>query len=191
MLFDELFEALQNLIRIKPSRQNIADILGVSQAAIGNRIMRGSHLKFEELRKIENAYGIVGGLTGEFVSASEDCFIFNNLDNSSNKLQIDKKIITLSDNKNIFWLNANGDSMSPVIENQDIVLIDTSNTDISNGGIFLFEINGKRFIKRLRLRVTGELDIISDNDKYPLETVTNCSELKIIGRVIKNLSNNL
>lgn len=191
MLFNELIDSLQNLIRIRPSQQNIADILGVKQGAISNRIMRGSHLKFEELRKIENAYGIVGGLTGEFVSASDDCFIFNHLDNSSNKLQIDKKVITLSDNKNIFWLNANGDSMSPVIENQDIVLVDTSNADISNGGIFLFEINAKRFVKRLRLRVTGELDIISDNEKYPPEVITNCSQLKVIGRVIKNLSKGL
>ena len=86
-----------------------------------------------------------------------------------------------------------GDSMADTIEDGNILLVDTSKIDYRNGGIFLLTINNDWYIKRLRMRITGELDIISDNSKYPIETLTQntAAELKIIGRVIKNLSRGL
>lgn len=88
---------------------------------------------------------------------------------------------------------ASGDSMADTIEDNNILLVDTSKIDYRNGGIFLLTINNDWYIKRLRLRITGELDIISDNSKYPVETLLpdTAKELKIIGRVIKNLSRGL
>lgn len=189
MRYSKLLDTLQNLIHCKPSQNQLGEILGIRQTAISGRAQRDSEFTPEELFKIERRYGLPIGVLSEKENANTNPNAQNikNLDNDIEIITIDKAFCN-SINNNVFWLNATGDSMSPVIENQDIVLIDTSNTDISNGGIFLFEINTKRFIKRLRLRVTGELDIISDNNKYPLETVTNGSELKVIGRVIKNLS---
>lgn len=88
---------------------------------------------------------------------------------------------------------ASGDSMQETITDNDLLLIDLSKTDYNNGGIFLLTINNDWYIKRLRLRLTGELDIISDNEKYPIETLKpeTTKEIKIIGRVIKNLSKGL
>ena len=83
--------------------------------------------------------------------------------------------------------------MEPVIEDGNILLVDTSRRDFNNGGIFVLTINNEWFVKRLRLRVTGELDIISDNQKYPMETLKPESdvEISVVGRVIKNLSRGL
>ena len=88
---------------------------------------------------------------------------------------------------------ASGDSMQETITDNDLLLIDLAKTDFRNGGIFLLTINNDWYIKRLRMRITGELDIISDNPKYPIETLTpdTTKELKVIGRVIKNLSKGL
>lgn len=88
---------------------------------------------------------------------------------------------------------ASGDSMQETITDNDLLLIDLSKTDFRNGGIFLLTINNDWYIKRLRMRLTGELDIISDNPKYPIETLTpdTTAEIKVIGRVIKNLSKGL
>lgn len=88
---------------------------------------------------------------------------------------------------------ASGDSMNPVIEHGDLLLIDTGDIQYSNGGVFLITINNDWFIKRLRKRITGELDIISDNPKYPIETLDTNSfkEVYIKGRVLKNLSRGL
>ncbi len=88
---------------------------------------------------------------------------------------------------------ASGDSMEPVISNNDVLLVDIASTDFNNGGIFLLTINNEWFVKRLRLRITGELDIISENEKYPVETLQPNSNIEICikGRVIKNFSRGL
>lgn len=48
-------------------------------------------------------------------------------------------------------------------------------------------------VKRLRKRLSGELDVISDNLKYPVETFKPDADIEIIvkGRVVKNLSRGL
>lgn len=95
--------------------------------------------------------------------------------------------------ENLKIFKASGDSMQETITDNDLLLIDISKTEYRNGGIFLLTINNDWYIKRLRVRLTGELDIISDNPKYPIETLKQdtTSEIKIIGRVIKNLSKGL
>lgn len=95
--------------------------------------------------------------------------------------------------ENLKIFKASGDSMADTIEDNNILLVDTSKLDYRNGGVFLLTINNDWYIKRLRLRITGELDIISDNSKYPVETLLpdTAKEIKIIGRVIKNLSRGL
>lgn len=103
------------------------------------------------------------------------------------------KDIWKTEPENLKLFKASGDSMEHVITDNDILLVDVSRTDFNNGGIFLLTINNDWFVKRLRLRVTGELDIISDNDKYPMETIKPDSNIEICvkGRVIKNLSKGL
>ena len=83
--------------------------------------------------------------------------------------------------------------MTDTIDDSNVLLIDMGRTDYQNGGIFLLQKDNDWFIKRLRLRMTGELDIISDNPKYPIETFKPSDMVNIVirGRVIKNLSKGL
>lgn len=107
--------------------------------------------------------------------------------------QMIQSVLKISHPHNLKTFKACGDSMETIIEDGDMLLVDTGRTDFNNGGIFLLTINNDWFVKRLRLRVTGELDIISDNDKYPIESLKPDSnvEVTIKGRVIKNLSRGL
>lgn len=190
MDYNTLVSSLQNLINIKVSQQSMANALGVGQTAISGRAKRNSNFTMDELLKLERAYGLpIGVLSNISDTLPENGINIQNLEDNTHVILCDKTFISSSEN--IFWLTATGDSMSPVINDNDIVLLDVSKTEITNGGIFLFEINGQQFIKRLRLRVTGELDIISDNSSYPIETIKDYENIKIVGRVIKNLSKGL
>lgn len=218
MLFPELFETLQNLIQFKPSQQNIADILGVRQGAISNRISRKSPLTFEELQKIENAYKISGRLTGQILNIKQenpqlpdDCIELEHIHINPScghgtvvmdepeitpiKLgtQMIQSVLKISDVKKLKTFKACGDSMETVIEDGDILLVDTGRIDFNNGGIFLLTINNDWYVKRLRKRLSGELDVISDNNKYPIETFKPNDNIEIVvkGRVVKNLSRGL
>ena len=104
-----------------------------------------------------------------------------------------QSVMKISHPQNLKTFRASGDSMETIIEDGDMLLVDTGRTDFSNGGIFLLTINNDWFVKRLRKRLSGELDIISDNEKYPVETFKPDDNIEIVvkGRVVKNLSRGL
>ena len=103
--------------------------------------------------------------------------------------------------KNVFNANPNnlkvfkasGDSMETTINDGDLLLVDVSRKDFVNGGIFLLTINNEWYCKRLKLKINGDLEIISDNNKYDNEIKhpDDEIEIKIIGKVIRNLSKSL
>lgn len=62
--------------------------------------------------------------------------------------------------------NVMGDSMTPTLNNNDIVLVDSGVTEILQDGIFAAELDGAFFIKRFQ-RIPGKkLLMISDNHFY-------------------------
>ena len=206
MRHSKLLEALQNLIGFEPKQSQIAKILDYSYSTIGNRAQRDSDYTDEEILKIENFYGIAGQITGGDINCVELDYIHINpscgpgtivLDGAEvTPVRIGKELIKniwKTEPENLKLFKASGDSMEHVITDNDLLLVDVSRTDFNNGGIFVLTINNDWFVKRLRLRVTGELDIISDNDKYPVETLKPNSNIEICirGRVIKNLSKGL
>ena len=102
-------------------------------------------------------------------------------------------ILRVSDVNNLRTFTASGDSMSDTIDDGNLLLVDMGRKDFNNGGIFVLKKNNEWFVKRLQLRFSGELDIISDNQKYKIDTINPDDDIEIIvqGRVIKNLSKGL
>jgi len=95
-------------------------------------------------------------------------------------LYIDKKIV----DKNLDAINVIGDSMEPTIKDGSIIFIDRNDKNIRNGGIFVVNTNAGVFVKRLNLKSSGEIELISDNKAYPSETI-NPQEIEIVGKVVK------
>lgn len=206
MRHSKLLDALQNLIDIRPSQAQLSKILDYGYSTIAARAQRDSEYTDEEILKIENFYGIAGHITGGDINCIELDYIHINPscgrgtivlnDAEVTPVRIGKELIKniwKTDPENLKLFKASGDSMEHVITDNDLLLVDMSRTDFNNGGIFVLTINNDWFVKRLRLRVTGELDIISDNNKYPMETLKPDSNIEVCikGRVIKNLSKGL
>lgn len=204
MRSSKLFSTLQNLIDIKPSYEQIGKIIGVRGSAIGNRVARDAHYTDEEIALIEAHYGV--NLSGsntdcveiDYININPSCGVGTVVldDAEVTPVKIGKEIIKdlwKATPENLKLFKASGDSMENIIEDGNVLLVDVSRTDYNNGGIFVLTINNDWFVKRLRLRVTGELDIISDNPKYETETLKPNTdvEIKVVGRVIKNLSRGL
>lgn len=107
--------------------------------------------------------------------------------------QMIQSVMKVSDVKKLKIFKASGDSMESIIEDGDLLLVDTGRVDFNNGGVFLLTIDNEWYVKRLRKRLSGELDVISDNIKYPVETFKPDSPLEIVvrGKVVKNLSRGL
>lgn len=184
--------------------KNYVEIFGGNEQNFYSRVKRDSEFSEDDIKQIEKHYAI--SLFG-----SADCITIDHIhinpscgpgtvvleDAMATPVKIGKEIIKdlwhVSNPSVLKLFKASGDSMSPTIEDGNILLVDTSRTDYQNGGIYLLTINDDWFIKRLRKRLTGELDVISDNSKYSTETFKPNSNIEIVvkGRVIKNLSRGL
>lgn len=101
-----------------------------------------------------------------------------------------QNVFKVSNPKNLKLFTASGDSMETTIYDCDLLLIDESRQDYNNGGIFIITLNNEWYCKRLRLKLNGDLEIISDNPKYGIEIKhpNDDIEIKFIGKVIRNLS---
>ena len=88
--------------------------------------------------------------------------------------------------QNAAVLTVRGDSMEPTLAGGDLILVDTSDTSLATGGVFVIAFNGGVMVKRITRRVDGAIMVISDNQAlYPSETITpsNADGFRVIGRV--------
>lgn len=94
------------------------------------------------------------------------------------------KLIPVLKGKKLKLVIASGDAMSPTINDRDIVLVDTSITKPHNDGLFLFDLHGELFIKRLVLNeFENTARIVSDNSLYPPIDIRDFSKLVCLGKI--------
>lgn len=83
-------------------------------------------------------------------------------------------------------ITARGDSMVPTIPDGSLLVVDHSQTQISNGFIMVINLGDDLLVKRVRRRLDGLIDLISDNQAYAPETIgpDTLQQLRIVGRVV-------
>jgi len=128
--------------------------------------------KFIQVRYYSNIQASAGGGAFNF----EDDYVV---------LDIDKNIMdTVSPtDKNYEAINIDGDSMEPTLKDGSIAFIDRSINDITKDGIFIAATTAGLFVKRIRKRMDGNIELISDNQAYSPEILTP-DEVEIVGKVI-------
>ncbi len=105
-------------------------------------------------------------------------------------LNIDKtlmdNIIGFNTNPQIEAIHVDGESMEPTLQDGSIVFIDREQTDIKKDGVFIASTTAGLFIKRIRQRVDGMIELISDNPNYSPEVILP-EQISIVGKVIGNI----
>ena len=84
----------------------------------------------------------------------------------------------------VIW--AHGDSMVPTIPDGSALIVDHSQTEVKNGSIMVIGVGDDLLVKRVRRRLDGLIDLISDNTAYASETLgpDSLRQLRVIGRVV-------
>lgn len=85
--------------------------------------------------------------------------------------------------KDLALIEVVGDSMSPAIDEADLVLADLRETRFKSDGIYVLRNGGDLSIKRIQREPDGKLAIRSDNPAYQPVTVAPES-ISLVGRVI-------
>lgn len=94
-------------------------------------------------------------------------------------VSIDKQ---LSDPENYFALKVIGDSMQPVLFEDDIVIIHRQN-DIESGQVGIILIDGEEATIKKIVKHEDYIELIAFNSYYPIKRLTKDIEFKIIGKV--------
>ncbi|MGO4286893.1 S24 family peptidase [Bosea sp. TAB14] len=83
-----------------------------------------------------------------------------------------------------FW-TVHGDSMLPTIADGSIVLVDTSVNQVAGDGIYIVIVGNHLRIKRVARGWDNQVTLISDNPRYPTETLAphEAQDLRIAGQV--------
>ena len=88
-----------------------------------------------------------------------------------------------ADPRNLLLIETVGDSMTPTLEDSDLLLVDLSEPRFRHDGIYVLRRDSVLEVKRLQRRPDGALNIISDNPAYAPAIVAS-DTVHVLGRVI-------
>ena len=210
MRCSEVLNLINKYTGLEFKQADFVKLINISRATISARFKNDSEFPLEELIEIERKLVLPSGsLAGiqtndssiilDYIHIAPSCgrgtVVMDEADVTPVRIgkEVIKDIWKVSSPEVLKLFKASGDSMENTIEDGNILLVDTSRTDYHNGGIYVLTINNDWFVKRLRLKINGDLEIISDNPKYEPEVLRPNTdiEINVVGRVIKNLSRGL
>jgi phage repressor protein C with HTH and peptisase S24 domain len=87
------------------------------------------------------------------------------------------------DQRNLMLVEVIGDSMSPTIDEDDLVVVDLRETRFRHDGIYVIRTGTDLAVKRLQRQPDGTLLIRSDNPAYEAAAVKP-DEVALLGRVV-------
>jgi phage repressor protein C with HTH and peptisase S24 domain len=90
------------------------------------------------------------------------------------------------DPKELVLVSVQGDSMSPTLNEGNLMLLDKREGRVRNDGIYVIQREADLIAKRLQRGFDGSVMIKSDNPAYETQTIqeSQANELSIIGRVV-------
>lgn len=76
--------------------------------------------------------------------------------------------------------------MQPAIPDGSLLVVDHSQTEVKNGHIMVINVGEDLLVKRIRRRLDGLIELISDNPAYAPETLgpDMMQQLRVVGRVV-------
>ncbi len=87
--------------------------------------------------------------------------------------------------RNLRFIHGYGDSMKPTFTDGDILLVDSGAINPDIDGVYVLEVKGKIYIKRITRRFSGQHEISSDNEGVKTVEVLNGDHMvEIKGRVV-------
>lgn len=113
-------------------------------------------------------------------------------ENTVKNIQISSAIINIKTGDKVCFINATGNSMQPVIDDSDLLLVDLSHKDFIDEGIYVIRLENTLLVKRLQ-KIPNGIILISDNAQYSPITLNsdnfNENDVAIIGKVISVIKN--
>lgn len=165
---------LSGIMKAKQDKLTIlADALNVNEVwLMGYNVPMDRNIDKIEINN-KQAFPLLGTVkAGYNYLASENIIGYVNLDRN------------IPNPEEYFALKVIGDSMQPVLYDDDIVIVHSQN-DVESGQIGIILIDGEEATIKKIIKHKDSIELISFNSYYPPKNLTKDNEFKIIGRVIE------
>lgn len=111
------------------------------------------------------------------------------LDNRDEGLRISRTWLEKTfqqDGTSLRLLTVTGDAMSPTLQEDDLLIVDTSHQHVQGGSLYALAIEDAILIRRLERRLGGGLRALADNERYPAQEVSaeEASQINVIGEIV-------
>lgn len=202
---ESVISRLRSVYKVSNNRE-LANVFGLSPSNVSNWKLRNT-IPYKEVCEtaIQEGISISWLLTGEGevkeggaeyinvpeykIEASAGHGSLVEDETPSQYIAIKKSSLAASgvNTSNLIIMYARGDSMEPTIFSGDPLFVDRNATSIApDGGIYIFNYGTDVFVKRLQMTFTGDVLVISDNAKYPSQTIpkADLEQMRIAGRVV-------
>jgi phage repressor protein C with HTH and peptisase S24 domain len=213
LILGEIIEKLKDVISesktgTKVFDKDVATALNIPQATFATMKKRNSIpyeeiLEFCALKKIsvnwlffDQAVDMLKAETDKFFQVRYFADIRASAGGGAYGFDEDFETITLDEkimhnmvgmgNTELEAIHVDGESMEPTLQDGSIVFVDRSQTNINKDGVFIASTTTGLFIKRIRQRADGMVELISDNKIYPPEVIAP-DEVSIVGKVVGNI----
>ncbi len=165
---------LSGIMKAKQDKLTIlADALNVNEVwLMGYNVPMDRNIDKIEINN-KQAFPLLGTVkAGYNYLASENIIGYVNLDRN------------IPNPEEYFALKVIGDSMQPVLYDDDIVIVHSQN-DVESGQIGIILIDGEEATIKKIIKHKDSIELISFNSYYPPKNLTKDNEFKIIGRVVE------
>ena len=166
----------------------IARAAGVSLQwlASGEGSMRsGSTAELQVKGAIEEEFALIPGYNIQ-VAAGQG--VFPDQEQPTRKLAFRHKWLRYKglNEKDLVLVFAKGDSMEPTISDNNTLMIDTSQCDLSDGSIYVIRTDGHLIVKRIQKLWNKGILLLSDNKEYETQQVepSEADDLEVIGKLV-------
>ena len=196
---------LQNLTNVKIKKKDIADCLGYELPNYIRRENGNIMLTQTEIEKISKCFNVpeeslkttnkvnkniveVSYRPDVYLSAGYGIEIF---DESAEKMILDAALFVTDRGNKINpkyceIVRVSGNSMSPEYRHGDRVIIDKSETTLSDGHIFAFRYKGECYVKEINL-LGNRIKCISLNKEYDPFYIEKGEAFTIIGKILPRI----
>ena len=211
----ELLDNLKNR-NINATQREIAEIWGMNEQSFSKKKSQGTPIKYKNLKQIEERYNIVLTQsmleTAKLIDSIKEKHQVNDklieieyfpdvylsagygvevLDESSETIVIDSRFL-LSERgmrvnpKNCKVVRVSGNSMFPEYQHGDRVIIDESDTNLTDGQIYAFRYDGQCYVKEIN-RAGNRIKCISINKEYEPFYIERDVDFKVFGRILPRI----
>lgn len=212
MNFLTLIACLQFLMGEAPTQEELRKIIGLKQSTMSSRANRNGKIKPDEIELLNKHYNIDLMATKKEVAQSmkkDKGIDFNKaiqyypdvylsagfgvevLDEKFEYVTIDEKFLISEKGmrvnpKNCKMVRVSGNSMYPEYHHGDRVIIDASDTNLTDGQIYAFRYDGQCYMKEIN-RAGNKIKCISINKEYEPFTIERDTDFQVFGRILPRI----